>query len=85
MSNRPGRLGSPLASHRIELVVRPDGEGVGEPVGHREQGGDGGDVPGVIVREAVALQLLVILFLDGVRALGDLGGEVQHRLLPCDD
>ena len=76
------RSGSPLASHRIELVVRPDGEGVGEPVGHREQGGDCGDVPGVFVRKAMTFQRSVILFLDVVRALGDLDGEVEHRLLP---
>ena len=30
----------------------------------------------------MALELLVILVVDGVRALGDLDGEIEHRLLP---
>src|SRR5579863_4667980 len=64
----------PLPPHRIKFIVRPDG--------HREHRRDRRDVPGVVVREAVALQVLVVSVLDRLRALRDLDGEIEHRLLP---
>ena len=51
---REPRSAPTLSAHRIEFVVGSDRERVGEPVGHGEHGGDRGDVPGVVVREAVA-------------------------------
>src|SRR5579863_9343176 len=72
----------PRPPHRIKFIVRPDREGVGEPVGHREHRRDRRDVPGVVVREAVALQVVVVSVLDRLRALRDLDGEIEHRLLP---
>src|SRR5271154_3180114 len=73
---------SPFPPHRIEFLVRPDREGVGEPIGHCEQGGDRGDVPGVVVREAVALELRIVLFVNRMRTLRHLDREIEHRLLP---
>ena len=59
---------APLATEVVELVVGPHDDQVGHAVGQREEGGDGADVPGVLVGEAVGAQRLEIGVADGLGA-----------------
>src|SRR2546429_6012108 len=43
-----------------------------------EEGGDGGDVPDVLVVEAMRVQRLEVGLADFMAAFADLHGEVQH-------
>src|SRR5213078_3997510 len=52
------------AAHDVELVVRAEGEQVGHPVGEREQGGDGADVPDLLISEAGVSEALQIVLVD---------------------
>ena len=55
------------------------------PVGEAEEGGDAGDVPGVLVAEAVLAQRREVGVADAARVAADLHREVEHGLLPRRD
>src|SRR5262249_59841155 len=72
-------------AHGVELCVRAHRSYVRHAVRQREEGGDRGDVPDVLLVEAMGLQHIEIRFAYGLGRAGDLEREVEHRLLAlCD-
>jgi hypothetical protein len=61
---RPPLPGARYAPHQIKLIVRPHAAHVGEAIAHAEEGGDGADVPDVIIGETVRAQRFEIDFFD---------------------
>src|SRR5437764_11382393 len=68
-------------AHGVEFSVRAHGSYVRHAVRQREEGGDRGDVPDVLLVEATRLQRIEIRFAGGLGRVGDLEREVEHRLL----
>lgn len=64
-------------THVIKVQIGPHVGEVSEPIGHGEESGNGGDVPGVLTVEAVFLQILEMLLRDGVTATHG-HRKVQH-------
>lgn len=64
-------------THVIKVQIGPHVGEVSEPIGHGEESGNGGDVPGVLTVEAVFLQTLEMLLRDGVTATHG-HRKVQH-------
>lgn len=73
-------LGPRHTAHVIKLRVRSHVGEVREPIGHGEEGGYGGDVPGALAVKAVLLQGLEMLLCDGVAATHR-HRKVQHGAL----
>src|SRR5262249_27143035 len=72
-------------AHGVELCVRAHGSYIRHAVRQPEEGGDRGDVPDVLLVEAMGLQHIEIRFAHGLGRTGDLEREVEHRLLAlCD-
>src|SRR3954471_2771677 len=81
--SRPGRVRD--APHQVELVVGAHAGRVREPVAHGEERRDGGDVPAVLVREAVLAQAGVVGVLQLRRPQRHFEREVQDGALPRSD
>lgn len=64
-------------AHIIKVQIGPHVSEVSEPIGHGEESGNGGDVPGVLTVKAVFLQILEMLLRDGVTATHG-HRKVQH-------
>lgn len=64
-------------THVIKVQIGPHVGEVSEPIGHGEESGNGGDVPGVLAVKAVFLQILEMLLRDGVTATHG-HRKVQH-------
>lgn len=64
-------------THVIKVRIGPHVGEVSEPIGHGEESGNGGDVPGVLTVKAVFLQILEMLLRDGVTATHG-HRKVQH-------
>src|SRR5580692_2679854 len=83
------RLGSDMAvlapAHGVEFSVRAHRSYVCHAVRQREEGGDRGDVPDVLLVETMGLKHIEIRFAYGLGRAGDLEREVEHRLLALRD
>lgn len=69
---------SSLAAQHIKFVICPDTASVHQPVGHREKGGNGADIPDFVLGKTRIVQRLVIGIVNFLRVGADLDGIVQH-------
>jgi hypothetical protein len=60
-----------LPPHAIEFVIGAHGSEIGHAVAETEEGGDSGDIPGILVAETTALKSLDIGTTDGLRQVAE--------------
>src|SRR4051812_30837459 len=79
------RSSASAPAHSVELSVGAHRGHVRHAVRQREKSGDAGDIPDVLLVEAMGLQQIEIGLAHGVGRTGDLECEDEHRLLALRD